>query len=97
MKLPYILKRSIITEKSMSGAAQNRYSFEVDVIASKGQIKKAVEDTFDVQVISVRTAKMAGKRYRAGKSRREVRKPDKKKAIVELKQGQKIDMFETQT
>lgn len=97
MTLAYILKRPIITEKSMSESAQNRYTFEVDKKASKGQIKKVVEEIFAVEVLSVKTAKIAGKRRRVGKFRREVRRADRKKAIIEVKQGQKIDLFETQT
>lgn len=97
MKLDYIFKKPIITEKSMIEKAQNRYTFEVDTRASKGQIKKAAEEAFGVEVISVKTAKIAGKRRRVGRFRREVKKPDRKKAIIELKKGQKIDLFEVQT
>ncbi|MCH7951669.1 50S ribosomal protein L23 [Patescibacteria group bacterium] len=97
MKLAYIVKRPIITEKSMAQTAKNQYTFEVDASASKGQIRKAVENAFDVEVIAVRTAKISGKRRRVGKLRREITKPDSKKAIVEVKSGQKIDIFESQT
>jgi large subunit ribosomal protein L23 len=96
MTLTYILKRPIITEKSMSEIAQNRYTFEVDVNATKGQVKKAVEEAFGVEVLSVKTIKIAGKRRRVGKFRREIKRSDKKKAIVEVKKGQKIDVFEAQ-
>jgi large subunit ribosomal protein L23 len=97
MTLTYILKRPIITEKSMSNVIKNRYTFEVDVNATKGQIKKAVQQAFGVEVVSIKTIKIAGKRRRVGRLRREVKKPDKKKAIVELVKGQKIDIFEAQT
>lgn len=97
MKLISILKRPIITEKSMAQAANGRYTFEVAKNASKGQIKKAVEDTFDVSVVSVNTMKIKGKKIRTGRMRRETEKKPSKKAIVELVSGQKIDLFETQT
>ncbi len=91
------LKKPIITEKSMKAVAMNRYTFEVPRLASKGQIKKAVEDIFSVEVIKVRTIRLARKRRRVGKTRREIRGPIKKKAIVEIKEGQKIDVFESQS
>ncbi len=91
-----LLIRPIITEKSMLETSNNRYTFEVPRDATKGQIKQTVEETFEVKVIKVRTIITPGKKRRVGKSRREVKKPARKKAVVELKQGQKIDVFETQ-
>ena len=80
----------------MLETATNRYTFEVASNASKGQIKQAISETFDVEVVKVRTTKLSGKRRRVGRLRREIKKPDGKKAIIEIKQGQKIDLFETQ-
>lgn len=97
MTLPYTLIRPIITEKSMLQTAANKYTFEVDVNANKNQIKEAVEKTFAVEVVSVETTKVSGKRRRIGRLRREIRKTDSKKAIVKLKPGQKIDLFEIKT
>lgn len=91
-----ILIRPIITEKSMGETAYNRYTFEVSRNASKGQIKLVTEETFAVKVIKVRTTKLTGARRRVGRLRREIKKPDSKKAIIELKEGDKIDLFETQ-
>ncbi|OGY16351.1 MAG: 50S ribosomal protein L23 [Candidatus Chisholmbacteria bacterium RIFCSPHIGHO2_01_FULL_49_18] len=92
-----ILKRPLITEKSMAQTAANRYSFEVERSASKGQIREAVEKTFAVDVLSVQTIKIAGKKRRTGRMRRLVEKPAGKKAFVTIKEGQKIDIVEKQT
>lgn len=92
-----IIIRPIITEKSMQEAAGNRYAFAVNPLATKGQIKSVIQETYGVEVISVKTAKVPGKRRRVGRKRREQKKPDGKKAYIELKSGQTIDIFETQS
>ncbi len=91
---PYqIIKRPIITEKSEKLARlYNQYTFEVDRRANKVQIKQAVEEAFDVEVLGVNTYIVPGKRRRWG--RRIIRKPAWKKAIVTLYPGQKIEGFE---
>ena len=96
MNFPGVIKKPIITEKSMQEAIANRYTFEVVIQATKGQIKEDIQQLFGVEVVKVRTAKIAGDRKRVGRLRREIKKSDGKKAIVELKKGQKIDIFETQ-
>ena len=84
MKSPYeIIKRPIITEKSMEMLDENKYTFEVDKNANKPEIKAAVEAIFDgVKVKNVRTMNFTGKsvrtRYGYGK------RADWKKAIVAL-------------
>jgi large subunit ribosomal protein L23 len=96
MKLSYIIKKPIITEKSLQDSQDfNRYTFEVIKPATKGQIKDSIEKLFKVKVISLQTTKISGKRRRASRYRRQIVKPDGKKAIVQLKAGQKIDLFET--
>lgn len=90
---PYsVLRRPIITEKSTALAAQNKYVFEVDPRANKAQIKEAVEVAFGVRVQAVNTMNVRGKARRFG--RRETRQPDWKKAIVTLRPGDKIELFE---
>ena len=96
MKLPYILKKPIITEQSLTDAAKGEYTFDVDLASTKGQIKEAVETYFGVNVVRVRTARLSGKTKRVGKLRREIKKNDRKKAIIKIKSGQKIDIFEVQ-
>jgi large subunit ribosomal protein L23 len=87
-----IIKRPIITEKTTNLKKQNKYVFEVDINATKSQIKQAVEKLFNVDVVDVRTMIMKGKLRRYG--RYEGYKPDWKKAIVTLKSGQIIKQIE---
>jgi large subunit ribosomal protein L23 len=87
-----IIKRPIITEKTTNLKKQNKYVFEVNINATKSQIKQAVEKLFNVDVVDVRTMIMKGKLRRYG--RYEGYKPDWKKAIVTLKSGQIIKQVE---
>ncbi|MGI9037589.1 MAG: 50S ribosomal protein L23 [Gemmatimonadota bacterium] len=88
-----ILIRPLITEESsILQAEQNKYTFEVTRASTKIDIRRAVEEMFDVAVKSVRTMNCAGKNKRVG--RRLGRKPDWKKAIVTLREGEVIDMYE---
>jgi large subunit ribosomal protein L23 len=87
-----IIKRPIITEKSMSLKEQsNKYTFAVDPKANKIEIKEAVEAIFNVKVLSVNTLNVAGKAKRMGKY--EGKTAVYKKAIVELAEGQTIAAF----
>lgn len=90
-----ILKRPIITEKSMSKSRAGEYVFEVEKSANKNQIKKEAEDLFKVKVLSVKTIVMKGKTKRAGRMRKETKLSDWKKAIVVLAKDQTIDIFPT--
>ncbi len=92
---PYqIIIRPIITEKSMRlKETENKYTFEVHVEATKKDIKDAIEKLFNVKVESVNTINVKGKRKRIG--RKIVKKKDWKKAIVKLREGDKIDFFES--
>jgi large subunit ribosomal protein L23 len=91
-----VLRRPIITEKSIyQSAALNQYAFEVDLNATKAQIKEAVETLFQVRVQKVNVLVMPAKRTRRGMSRRLVnRRPTFKKALVTLEPGDSIDVFE---
>ena len=87
-----ILIRPLITEESsILQAEQNKYTFEVHRSATKIDIRNAVETMFDVRVSNVRTMNCAGKERRVGRS--VGRRPDWKKAIVKLAEGEAIDMF----
>ena len=67
MKSAYdIIKKPVITERSMSGIAENKYVFEVQGDANKVEIKKAIEEIFDVTVIKVNTINVCGKAKRTG-------------------------------
>lgn len=88
-----ILNRPIITEKSeLQREDRNCVSFEVGLKANKIQIKNAVEKIFGVTVVHVNTQIIHGKVKRVGKSFG--RRPNWKKAIVTLKEGESIDFFE---
>lgn len=91
-----VLRRPIITEKSSYQSAElNQYAFEVDLTATKAQIKDAVETLFQVKVERVNVLRMPAKRSRRGMSRRMVnRRPMYKKALVTLERGETIDVFE---
>ena len=91
-----ILRRPIITEKSTQKTAESSFTFEVDSRASKGQVKQVVEDTFNVTVLKVNTTMMPGRSRRVGKQRRVSQSPRWKKAIIQLKSGDKIGLFELQ-
>ena len=71
---------------------QNKYVFEVDTRANKQQIREAVEQVFKVNVTDVNVSIVPGKRRRVG--RRYGMTPEWKKAVVTLKEGQRIDVFE---
>lgn len=88
-----IVRRALITEKGTHvRELANQYIFEVDPRANKFEIKKAVEAIFSVEVESVRTVRMKGKTKRIGVH--SGRRSHWKKAIVTLKKGQSIELFE---
>ena len=94
MKSPYnVLLRPVITEKSMMEKdTKNKVAFQVQIKATKLEIKKAIEKIFNVTVEEVRTMRVTGKVKRLG--RFTGKKADWKKAIVTLKAGDKIEYFE---
>lgn len=93
-----IILRPLITEKAQVQASPgiegvaHKYHFEVDTRANKLQIKDAVEVAFNVRVKTVNTIMMKGKRRRYGRAL--TKQPDRKKAIVTLFPGEKIELFE---
>ncbi len=88
-----IIISPLVTEKStIQREGQNQYSFKVNKRANKIEIKEAVEHLFKVKVRDVRTATIRGKVKRLG--RRFGKRPDWKKAIVTVKEGDRIDFFE---
>lgn len=88
-----VIKRPIDTEKTRYQTEDGKYTFEVDRRANKHQVKQAVEEVFDVEVLSVHIINMPAKRGRYGR-RIVTRKPAWKKAIVTLAPGERIDIFE---
>jgi len=92
MEITTVIKKPLVTEKSTFGVSMNnRYVFEVDKRADKGQIKRAVEDIYGVRVLSVATQVRKGhmKRnkmgwFRVGKHKR---------AVVKLHAEDRIELF----
>lgn len=88
-----IIKKPLITEKSTNLIkTDNRVTFKVALNANKDEIKKVVETIFNVTVLRVNTLRMKGKKKRVG--RNVGKRPDWKKAIVTLKKGDRIEIFE---
>lgn len=92
MHLYDVLRRPLVTEKNTDLQVQGKYVFEVADGANKTQVKQAVETAFKVDVTAVNIMTVHGKKKRMG--RREVQRPSWKKAIVTLKPGDKIELFE---
>jgi large subunit ribosomal protein L23 len=92
MNAHQIILRPLITEKNTNLMAFNKYSFEVDRDANKGQIKRAIEEIFNVTVTKVHTMNMRGKLRRRGMNFGYT--ADWKKAIVTLAEGDRIELFE---
>jgi large subunit ribosomal protein L23 len=88
-----VIKRPVDTEKTRYQAEDGQYTFEVDRRANKRQVKEAVEEIFDVEVVSVNIINMPAKRGRYGRQI-VTRKPAWKKAVVTLTPGERIDIFE---
>ena len=88
-----VIIRPVVSEKSYAGLEQNSYTFLVDKRANKTEIKEAVQAIWSVRVTSVNTLRRRGKvkrnRYTLGK------RPDEKRAIVTLAEGDSIEIFET--
>jgi len=87
-----VIIRPIISEKSYAGIENNRYTFEVDKRATKPEIRDAVTEVFKVTVTSVNTMRVPGKTRRLRASTGTTR--SWKKAVVTLKEGDKIEFFE---
>ena len=87
-----VIIKPVISEKSMDETQRGKYTFRVDDRSHKTQIRQAVEELFEVKVASVNVVKVQSKPKKRGfiKGRR----PGWKKAIVELKEGYEIEIFE---
>ena len=94
MKTPRdVINRPVVSEKSYAGQESNMYTFLVDPRANKTEIKEAIQQIWNVRVVSVNTLKRLGKvkrrRFTQGK------RADQKRAIVKLAEGDAIEIFET--
>ena len=94
MNMYDIVKRPVITERSMENVADKKYVFEVDINANKTEIKAAIEGIFGVKVAKINTIRMQGKVKRTG-AYPAGRRAETKKAIVTLTADSKtIEFFE---
>jgi len=92
---PYIVIKPVITEKSLRLAnVDNTYTFVVQRTANKNQIIESIEQLFSVNVNSIRTIVNQKENKRTGKKRMAVTTGKTKKALVTLKMGQSIDLFD---
>lgn len=87
-----IIRKPVITEKSMAAMAEKKYTFIVHISANKVQVKKAVEEVFNVKVEDVKTMRIEGKAKRVGVHLG--KRADYKKAVVTLAEGSNIEFFE---
>jgi len=87
-----VILAPVVSEKSYDLIEfQNKYTFEVDPRANKQEIRRAVEELFDVRVVKVNTMNRQGKRKRYGLHMG--KRKDVKRAVVELELGDSIDLF----
>ncbi len=92
MNASKVLVRPLVTEKSTLLNERAKYVFEIAAGVSKKDVAKAVAKTFNVTVTAVNTMNVRGKSKRFG--RRVSKLPDFRKAVVSLKPGDKIQLFE---
>ncbi|PIT93182.1 MAG: 50S ribosomal protein L23 [Candidatus Harrisonbacteria bacterium CG10_big_fil_rev_8_21_14_0_10_38_8] len=90
MSSKLLIKNPIITEKATSLTAFNKYAFEVVGTANKSEVKKAIEKAYGVKVIKVHVVNVKSKKRRLGRTVGV--KSGYKKAIVTLKEGEKLDI-----
>ena len=93
MRSDQIIQRPLVTEKStLAREERNEVTFAVDPRASKHEVRRAIEELFSVNVEEVRTMRMPRKMRRVG--RHIGARPQWKKAVVRLAEGQTIEFFE---
>jgi large subunit ribosomal protein L23 len=90
-----VILEPVVSEKSYNLLDEGAYTFKVHPEANKIQIRQAVEAIFDVKVLKVTTANRKGKRKRNRRALTFGRRPDTKRAIVTLVEGDRIDLFES--
>jgi len=88
-----VIIRPVVSEKAYAGLEENRYTFLVHPDANKTEIKEAIQSIWGVQVTAVNTIKRRGKVKRRGWTMG--KRPDQKRAVVTLAEGDTIEIFET--
>ena len=89
-----VILKPVVSEKSYALIDQNVYTFLVDPSASKPEISDAVSSIFDVTVVKVNTLNRKGKATRNRRTGKVGKRPDRKRALVTLAEGDSIDLFE---
>lgn len=87
-----VILAPVLSEKAYAGFAEGKYTFWVHPRATKAEIKNAVEAAFRVKVVRVNTMTVRGKKKRLG--RYLGKRPDRKKAVVQVAAGQRIEALE---
>ena len=97
MKSVYdVIRRPIVTERSVEGASEHKYTFEVARDATKIDIRRAAEEIFGIKVLSVNTMNVRGKKKRYAAGRPEGTTPSWKKAIITTTEDSKsIEFFDS--
>lgn len=90
-----VIIEPIVSEKSYGLLDENVYTFKVHPEAAKPEIRDAVEQIFNVRVVQVNTLNRKGKRKRNRRTWTYGKRPDTKRAIVTLADGDRIDLFES--
>ena len=88
-----VIIRPVVSEKAYAGLESNRYTFLVHPGSNKTEIKEAIQAIWDVRVTSVNTLNRRGKVKRRGYTKG--KRPDEKRAIVTLAEGDSIEIFES--
>ncbi len=89
-----VILEPVISEKAFALLERNVYTFKVHPSSSKPEIANAVEEIFDVQVLNVNTLRRKGKRIRNRRRLTYGSRPDTKRAMVTLAEGDSIELFE---
>ena len=93
MKISNKIVKPMVTEKSMGFVEANKYVFEVAKEVTKGSVVKELKKLYNVDVIDVQSIILPGKRKRIAKTPRFTKTAQRKKMIVKLKAGQKLDFI----
>lgn len=93
MKVSSVIVKPIVTEKTMALEHEGKYAFRVNMYASKGAVANEVARLYGVEVVNVATMIMPGKKRRILKTRKFTKTRKWKKAIVTLKEGDKIELI----
>ena len=90
-----VIRKPVVSEKSYALLEQGVYTFVVSPDANKIEIRQAIERIFNVTVVKVNTLNRKGKKKRHRRQPKMGKRPDTKRAIVTLAEGQRIPLFES--